>query len=476
MSHSMFDAACGHITKSVGSKTLHSSRDLNSAERFRALCIVKRKKPFWFWKKPKMLPTQINLENLLDEKKELPETVKSFTILENFSESPTFKVSGSIGGKIASELNFNLSGSDTVTLTIKLGDVVKTEVCWQTLQEFLQENRVNLSHSIFREVRKSKRTSLCVVLESLSTKGDGNLEETSEATVSTDDKEGGKSTVTVDVTESGSLNKKNTHTFTIPHDTVLAYSCNELSIDKMGFAALHTVVDRLDDYNEPLFLEKAVANDPIDEIKNKLEPLLKADNFEQFRNGCKLILPSMTHESLEALHLLLSSAELSIEQPSEDKSMSVSSLSQIFETQSDENDTFNHLLLHLGFTVEKDKENAQIYFPSSEKESILKATLGLVDALADIDLGARKLLSNISPANLKRLLKMIENQLHGEDTSKKSMKSVFLNDPSTELFLKNIGFIEMVVDDDELLCFPERNKHLLRDVYTVIYVLSMTED
>lgn len=67
MSHSMFDAACGHITKSVGSKTLHSSRDLNSAERFRALCIVKRKKPFWFWKKPKMLPTQINLENLLDE-------------------------------------------------------------------------------------------------------------------------------------------------------------------------------------------------------------------------------------------------------------------------------------------------------------------------------------------------------------------------------------------------------------------------
>lgn len=105
--------------------------------------------------------------------------------------------------------------------------------------------------------------------------------------VSTDDKEGGKSTVTVDVTESGSLNKKNTHTFTIPHDTVLAYSCNELSIDKMGFAALHTVVDRLDDYNEPLFLEKAVANDPsmflfisglINQSLLKYFPLAKSGN------------------------------------------------------------------------------------------------------------------------------------------------------------------------------------------------------
>lgn len=56
--------------------------------------------------------------------------------------------------------------------------------------------------------------------------------------------------------------------------------------------------------------------------------------------------------------------------------------SQIFETQSYENDTLNQLLLHLGFTVEKDKEDAQIFFPSSEKESVLKATLGLVDALA----------------------------------------------------------------------------------------------
>ena len=42
--------------------------------------------------------------------------------MEDFTETPTLKVNGSIGTKIAKELNLNLSGSDTMTMTIKLGD------------------------------------------------------------------------------------------------------------------------------------------------------------------------------------------------------------------------------------------------------------------------------------------------------------------------------------------------------------------
>ena len=48
--------------------------------------------------------------------------------MEDFTETPTLKVNGSIGTKIAKELNLNLSGSDTMTMTIKLGDIVKNEV------------------------------------------------------------------------------------------------------------------------------------------------------------------------------------------------------------------------------------------------------------------------------------------------------------------------------------------------------------
>ena len=51
--------------------------------------------------------------------------------MEDFTETPTLKVNGSIGTKIAKELNLNLSGSDTMTMTIKLGDIVKNEVLLQ---------------------------------------------------------------------------------------------------------------------------------------------------------------------------------------------------------------------------------------------------------------------------------------------------------------------------------------------------------
>ena len=48
--------------------------------------------------------------------------------MEDFTESPSLKIHGSIGSKIAKELNLNLSGSDTMSMTIKLGDIIKNEV------------------------------------------------------------------------------------------------------------------------------------------------------------------------------------------------------------------------------------------------------------------------------------------------------------------------------------------------------------
>ena len=53
---------------------------------------------------------------------------KSTVIMEDFSESPSLKIHGSIGSKIAKELNLNISGSDTMSMTIKLGDIIKNEV------------------------------------------------------------------------------------------------------------------------------------------------------------------------------------------------------------------------------------------------------------------------------------------------------------------------------------------------------------
>ena len=61
----MYLAATQHVAKAAGSKTLHAVTDLNSAERFHPLCLAKQKRSFWFWKKPKILPTDVKLQDVL---------------------------------------------------------------------------------------------------------------------------------------------------------------------------------------------------------------------------------------------------------------------------------------------------------------------------------------------------------------------------------------------------------------------------
>lgn len=62
-----------------------------------------------------------------------------------------------------------------------------------------------------------------------------------------------KSIVKVDIGTKGGVEKKLAHSFTIPPDTVVAYSCNEFSINEQGYASLHTAVDRFDSTSEGLF-------------------------------------------------------------------------------------------------------------------------------------------------------------------------------------------------------------------------------
>jgi len=45
------------------------------------------------------------------------------------------------------------------------------------LQEALEAKRIKMKHPVLREVKKSKRTTLCVILESLATKEDAELSE-----------------------------------------------------------------------------------------------------------------------------------------------------------------------------------------------------------------------------------------------------------------------------------------------------------
>ena len=61
----LFTAASKHFVKTAGKTSLHSVPDLNSAERFKVLCLVYRKTSFWPWKKAKIKPTLVSLNDIL---------------------------------------------------------------------------------------------------------------------------------------------------------------------------------------------------------------------------------------------------------------------------------------------------------------------------------------------------------------------------------------------------------------------------
>ena len=63
----LFTAASKHFVKAAGSSSLHNVPDLNSADRFKVLCLVYRKTSFWPWKKPKIKPTLVTLNDVLQK-------------------------------------------------------------------------------------------------------------------------------------------------------------------------------------------------------------------------------------------------------------------------------------------------------------------------------------------------------------------------------------------------------------------------
>lgn len=470
----MFQTAVKHVAKSSGCSTLHPVSDLNSASHFKTLCLVKRKTSFWFWKKPKMTATQVELKDLFEAELTLPKAKES-VILEDYQETPTFKIDGNIGSKLASELNLNVSGSDTMSLTIKLGDIVKSEVDWELVQEELETQRIKLHHPLLREVKKSKRTTLCVVLESLATKNDGEFEKQTDVIVKTDDSGDllKKSILTVNINTKDDVESKKTSSFKIPPGTVLAYSCNEFSINSVGQATLHSAIDRRDTLDEPLFLKNTEDSDPIEVVRVEFQPLIKSSKFDQIKNEFKHLIGNADNDVLGSMHLLLAAAEFKIENKTEERTLSISTVEKLF--QQGEDPMFNSILLHLGFELPGDwhDENAVIKFPDAQYD-LIKAVISFIDALIDVDVSVRKLLADTSQPNIQVLLNIVSNEVQGKENklSDKGIDNLFQSSPTSRLILKNAGFIEMKMDDEDNICFA-RSKHFqIMDLYTILYIFS----
>ena len=473
----LFKQCTKYIVKSTGDKTLHHVTDLNSSEYFGTLCLVKRKRSYWFWKKDKHIPTQVKLDDILLEKIIFDKSkMETKVLLEKFVESPSFKASGDIGTKIASELHLELKGSDHLEISLDLGNIEKTKINWEMLEEQLQKVSVDTAHPLFSEVNQHKRMNLGLVLETLMTQSEASVKGDADKIASTDNDlpiNIKKTSISVDVHGKGSVESKRVHSFTLPPKTILAYSCNVFSIVDDHKIMLHTSVDTLDENADaPLVLSKEESKKVTDHVKEEFKSLLKDEKFDQLKERFKLIFGNVSKETFQHLHILLSIAELNIENKSSGRAIDLSEIDpslKIFE------EPYQSFLQVLDFTLPTDihEDNAKIILPKDDENKLLKQCMGFFDCAEDIDEGALSNLQNVTSDDLKLLLRIVENETNGTDTilQDENIKKMLAEEGPAGQFLKKIGFVEITMDDVQVLSYAA-NRNLLLDAFTVLYVLA----
>lgn len=477
----MFRKASESIVENCGSKTLHPVTDLSSAERFKPLCIVEKRKSFWPFKKSTMTPTVVKITHLLKDNKEtiLDQDVnkREFTLLKQFEDLPTFDIKGSLSGKIAKECNLELKAEDKMTLSLKLGDIEKNEISWQKLDQAMKTNNINVNHHVIRSAKHTSRLSLCVVMESIATKEDGTVQEGKTLDVSSDaDVDVGKTTIIPKVHPKGSYDKKLERSFTIPPGTVLGYSCVEFSVSNDGSIHLHPVCDMLDHEAAPVILDSEDSVDglpnvttAISKIKAEFQPFFMCKKFGEIIEKLKLLLINGRDNEFHALDFILHHSILPGD-GLEEKDM-VNALNIQLENKI--SSVLNDFVDCLGFTLSvgaSGLENITIPKITENNNGLLLSAMGLVDSINDLQVSSRQHLPKISCEHLKVILHLVESLLEKKDIAEKdsAIQTMMQNDSSALALLTNCGFLKS--SESDKIVYTGGSIASLLDTYAVLYV------
>eukprot|EP00794_Sanderia_malayensis_P017683 gene17683-19448_t len=465
----LFAAASKHFVKSAGHETLHSVPDLNSADRFKVLCLVKRKKSFWIWKKPKIIPTMITLNDVMEKPIDnvtsliVPDTI----IAEKYKDTPSFNADGDIGAKIATELDIDLSMTDKFSLNVDFGDIVKTKVKWEALEKKLASLKINLNHALFQEVAKSKRTRICIVLESLACKALGPLEE------DVDVKETGTASATVPKVTTVSVNvhmkedveSKAHHSYTIPAGTIIAFSCTKMDIDDNGILRMHVGVDKVDNIDEtqvPIPSPEKIG----DKMKSDLAPLIKSAKFLDIK---KVLLEIFkTPQCLDGLAEIVSMACMTVE---ENREFSLSA--EIVNNEMGGVKDWKSFLELLYFKVPVSiTKGSKIQLPTDDQNGLLSACLPLVEAAADLDEKDVKALIKCSSSNGDKLLQILADSMVCKDTPYSDVASIMEGETNEKKFLLGFGYKVFESNGAKFLGYNKWGNHnAVRDAFALVYVL-----
>nr|XP_057939797.1 gasdermin Eb [Doryrhamphus excisus]XP_057939798.1 gasdermin Eb [Doryrhamphus excisus]XP_057939799.1 gasdermin Eb [Doryrhamphus excisus]XP_057939800.1 gasdermin Eb [Doryrhamphus excisus] len=205
-------------------------RSLNDA--ITLLTVVVRQKRFWFWQKPKHLPTDFTLNDILT----------GDTITPGVIETDFIKYNGTYGDNIQGTMdanfihsNVNMEGKESSKLQSSFGSLKKDEVDVRKLLQDSKNRVLDMSHCLIQQTRKNRQVfgivkerivtcQPCCVIEEVQQTGQcaGTLSLC------------GPKSPKLSLKDNGSLSKDSNVTMEIPTNTTLAYALIELEVKHDG--------------------------------------------------------------------------------------------------------------------------------------------------------------------------------------------------------------------------------------------------
>ncbi|KAK3595366.1 hypothetical protein CHS0354_008791 [Potamilus streckersoni] len=225
----MFSAACHQFVNSVGKNTLIPVPSLDEQDNVKPLqlVIMKKKRKFFFFTKYSYHPTEFQLTEVLQDSSPISVAVEEEVLSSDYQRTTKLSLKGKFGFDLVQDImDVDLETSDTVTIQVKFGKVVKTEVDKSVLMQELRKRKLNLQHPFIKQVRQNKNKVLCLVtgVAHLTEEGHINRDTTLDAKADASGKVLHKlsTNAEVDVEKSRELG--------LASNTALAYNVNELNV------------------------------------------------------------------------------------------------------------------------------------------------------------------------------------------------------------------------------------------------------
>ncbi|XP_039972683.1 gasdermin Eb [Xiphias gladius] len=197
------------------------------------LTVVVKRKRLWFWQKPKYLPTDFNLNDILTGDAPINPVTK---------ETDFIKYNGTYGGNIqgALDANFvhstvNVEGKDSSKLQSSFGSLKKEEVNVQKLLRDSKGRVLDMSHCLIQQTMEKRRRVFGIVKERIVTATPCSvIEEVQQGRRCGGGLSFWPNNPKVSLRENGSLSKDSNVTMEIPTYTTIAYALIELEIKHDG--------------------------------------------------------------------------------------------------------------------------------------------------------------------------------------------------------------------------------------------------